>query len=158
MGKAGTLWKMLPEKYRRRDRNPESAPFAVIADDSGICVDALDGRPGVYSARYGSESISDGERNALLLEEMKGVERRGAHYVCCMVAILGTDHFGVAQETWHGEIAQAPSEGTGGFGYDPIFYLPDRGLTVADIDDAEKDAISHRGKASRRIRRYLNPS
>lgn len=157
LGKAKTLWNMLPEDYRRRDRRPGAAPFAVIADDSGICVDALDGRPGVYSARYGSESISDTERNALLLEELNGIGRRGAHYVCCMVAILGTDHFGVAQETWHGEIAHAPSKGTGGFGYDPIFYLPERSLTVADIADREKNAISHRGKASQRIWRYLNP-
>jgi XTP/dITP diphosphohydrolase len=157
MGKAQTLWRMLPESYRRRDRTPDSLPFAVIADDSGICVDALDGRPGVYSARYGGESISASERNALLLGELEAVAQRGAHYVCCMVAILGADHFGVAQETWHGEIAEAPSQGTGGFGYDPIFYLPDQGLTVADIDDTKKDALSHRGKASRRIWRYLNP-
>jgi XTP/dITP diphosphohydrolase len=149
LGKAATLRALLPPDYRR---------VAVIADDSGVCVAALDGRPGVYSARYGSETLSDTERNERLLSELEGVADRRAHYVCCMVAIEGEDRFGVVQETWHGEIAHAPSGGTRGFGYDPVFFLPERGLTVAEISDREKDALSHRGKASRRIWSYLTSS
>ncbi len=143
------LRNQLPAEYRK---------VTVVADDSGICVHALGDRPGVYSARYGSESLSDAERNALLLAEMEGAEDRGAHYVCCMVAVRGEDRFGVAQETWHGEVAMEPSRGTGGFGYDPVFLLPERGLTVAEISDEEKDSLSHRGKASRRLWSYLTSS
>ncbi len=153
LGKATTLEALLPPEYRSRDRR-----LAVIADDSGICVEALDGRPGVYSARYGSEALSDTERNERLLSELQGVADRRAHYVCCMVALEGEDRFGVVQETWHGEIARAPSRGTRGFGYDPIFFLPEQGLTVAEISDRKKDALSHRGKAGRRLWSYLASS
>lgn len=130
---------------------------AVIADDSGICVDALDGAPGVYSARFGRRegARSDEDRTLLLLQKMAGVETRGAHYVCCMVAVTGTDRFLCAQETWHGRIAHARSGGNGGFGYDPIFLLPERGVTVADISNDEKHTISHRGKAARTLFRLL---
>jgi len=146
LGKAMALRNLLPA---------EVSGATVVADDSGICVHALGGRPGVYSARYGSESLSDLERNALLLAEMEGIEDRSAHYVCCMVAVRGGDRFGVAQETWHGEIAREPSDGTGGFGYDPIFRLPELGVTVAEVGDEEKDSLSHRGKASRMLWSYL---
>ncbi|MFP4432204.1 MAG: non-canonical purine NTP pyrophosphatase [Spirochaetota bacterium] len=157
LGKATALEALLPPEYRSRNRSPDRKTV-VIADDSGVCVAALDGRPGVYSARYGSETLSDTERNERLLSELQGVADRRAHYVCCMVAIEGDDRFGVVQETWHGEIAGAASTGTGGFGYDPIFYLPDQGLTVAEISDREKDALSHRGKAARRLWGYLTSS
>lgn len=157
LGKATALFRLLPPEYRSRDQSPGRG-FAVIADDSGVCVAALDGGPGVYSARYGSQDLSDAERNERLLSELEGVADRRAHYVCCMVALEGEDRFGVAQETWHGEIAPASSGGTRGFGYDPIFFLPERGLTVAEISDREKDALSHRGKASRRLWSYLTSS
>lgn len=130
-------------------------PMPVIADDSGICVDALEGRPGVFSARYGeAESgrpLSDSEKNQRLLGELNGVKERGAHYVCSMTLILARDRFFQIQETWEGVIALSPSAGTTGFGYDPIFYLPQRDICVADMDPEEKNRISHRAKAARRI-------
>ena len=131
--------------------------YVVVADDSGICVDALGGAPGVYSARFGRDVgvDSDEARTALLLEHMTGKTDRGAHYVCSMVAVLGPERFLCAQETWHGEIAHERSTGTGGFGYDPVFRPTDRGCTVADISDDEKHALSHRGKAARALRGLL---
>ncbi len=127
---------------------------AVWADDSGICVHALENRPGVYSARYGDtpEAPAPQDRkNQLLLRELSGSPDRNAHYVCCAVAALTGDRFAIVQEAWHGQIASRPSEGTGGFGYDPVFFLPDLGCTAADISDREKDLRSHRGKAARRL-------
>jgi XTP/dITP diphosphohydrolase len=125
----------------------------VVADDSGLCVDALDGAPGVYSARYGdpdgSRNLTDSDRNDLLLRELHGVSHRDAFYVCCMVCVLHPYRVLTAQETWHGRIAETPSAGTGGFGYDPVFYLPEDGLTVADLSAQDKNRRSHRGKASR---------
>ncbi len=147
LGKAVALWQALSPQQRET--------LTVVADDSGICVDALGGDPGVFSARFGSESFNDSERNAHLLSVLSGVSLRAAHYVCCMVALEAPDRYGAAQETWNGVIADAPSSGSGGFGYDPIFLLPDYGVTVAEISDAEKDAQSHRGKAARRLSCYL---
>jgi len=129
----------------------------VIADDSGICVDVLAGRPGVLSARYGSENgrkIDSAERNALLLREVGDAETRAARFVCAMVLPLSPDRFFVAQETLEGEIIRE-QRGTGGFGYDPVLYLPERGLTVAELPDAEKNAVSHRGKAGIRLAAIL---
>ena len=127
----------------------------VIADDSGLSVRALDGRPGVYSARYGSPGegpdLEDHERNALLLEELDGVDDRRAHYTCCMALVLETDRYYLCQDTWHGEITYSPSDGTHGFGYDPIFYVAAEGLTVSEIAPERKNLISHRGKAARDI-------
>lgn len=126
----------------------------VIADDSGISVPALGGEPGVYSARYGSNGgrneMNDVDRLELLLANMQGVTDRRAFYVCCMVLVLEEYRFFVAQETLHGEIGTR-AIGTGGFGYDPIFILPESGLTVAQISAAEKNGISHRGRAGKRI-------
>lgn len=125
----------------------------VIADDSGLCVEALDGAPGLHSARYGSEGgakLAAPDRNALLLARLAGVADRRAHFVCCLVLVLDRDRFLAAQETVHGLIAPAP-RGARGFGYDPLFLLPDRGLTIAELPDAEKDLVSHRGRAARRI-------
>ncbi len=126
----------------------------VLADDSGLCVEALGGEPGILSARYGSgsltEKLSNPERIAFLLGRMKGQADRRAHFVCCMVLALGGDRFLVAQETVHGLLAEAP-RGSGGFGYDPIFHLPELGRTLAELTDEEKDRISHRGRAARRL-------
>lgn len=129
----------------------------VLADDSGISVPVLGGAPGVYSARYGSElrkELDDTGRYELLLSNLKDASDRRAFYVCCMVLILEEYRFFVAQETMHGEIAHEP-KGSGGFGYDPIFSLPERKKTVAEISAAEKHRISHRGKAGRRIEEIL---
>ncbi len=126
----------------------------VMADDSGLCVDALDGAPGLYSNRFGAPQggapLDAPRRNALLLERMKGVRSRAAHFVCCLVLVLGRDRFIAAQETVEGEIGEAP-RGANGFGYDPVFVLPGRGQTLAEIADAEKDEVSHRGRAARRV-------
>ncbi len=130
----------------------------VIADDSGLCVDALGGRPGIYSARYGSvngKKLESWERNERLLKELEHEGNRKARFVCSMVALLSHDHFYVVQETLEGEIIRE-SRGTGGFGYDPILYLPDRGCTVAELSEEEKNRISHRGKAGRALARILN--
>lgn len=128
----------------------------ALADDSGIEVDALDGAPGVRSARFAGADASDEERNARLLELLEGVppERRTARYVAA-VTLAGPD--GRAETvtgTCEGQIALAP-RGTGGFGYDPIFLLPDRGLTAAEISPEEKNSISHRGQAVRKARDVL---
>jgi XTP/dITP diphosphohydrolase len=131
------------------------SPMPVIADDSGVAVRALNGRPGVFSARYGEaeagRKLTDAEKNQRLLRELRGVADRSAYYVCSMTLVLGDHRFIQVQETWEGEIATEPSSGTTGFGYDPIFYLPDRGVCVADIEAKEKNRISHRGKAALRI-------
>jgi XTP/dITP diphosphohydrolase len=129
----------------------------VIADDSGLCVDALGGRPGVLSARYGGENgrkLESAERNALLLREVGNATHRKARFVCSMVLMLSEDRFFVAQETFEGELIHA-ERGSGGFGYDPILYLPERGLTVAELSDEEKNTMSHRGKAGLRLASIL---
>jgi XTP/dITP diphosphohydrolase len=126
----------------------------VIADDSGLCVTALGGQPGIYSNRYGvprgTQPLEAPERNAYLLRRMAGVEDRAAFFVCCLVLVLGEERFFAAQETVDGVIADAP-RGRNGFGYDPLFLFPSRGLTMAELSDAEKDAVSHRGRAARRM-------
>ena len=127
---------------------------AVLADDSGLAVLALDGAPGVYSSRFGTEEgqekLSADERNRYLLERMESVEDRSAFFVCCMVLVLDRQRLFVAQETLEGVITLTPS-GLGGFGYDPLFYVPELGQTVAQLADDAKDRISHRGKAGRRL-------
>jgi XTP/dITP diphosphohydrolase len=140
------------ELYRLLEAAGMAAP--VIADDSGLCVDTLGGRPGVYSARYGGgggKKPGDGERNALLLSELGDAPDRRARFVCAMVLLYSPDRFFIAQETLEGEIVHREGRGSGGFGYDPILYLPDRGCTVAELSEAEKNALSHRGKAGRVI-------
>lgn len=125
----------------------------VIADDSGICVDALDGRPGVRSARYGSENgreLDAAGRNALLLSELGDRKDRGARFVCAMVLMLSPDRFFAVQETLEGEII-SEERGAGGFGYDPVMYLRELGRTVAELSEEEKNRLSHRGLAGRRI-------
>jgi XTP/dITP diphosphohydrolase len=129
----------------------------VIADDSGLCVDALNGRPGILSARYGSNDgrkLESWERNALLLTELEQETNRKARFVCSMVVLFSHDRFYVVQETLEGEIIRE-SRGSGGFGYDPILYLPEWGCTVAELSEDEKNRISHRGKAGKALARLL---
>jgi XTP/dITP diphosphohydrolase len=129
----------------------------VIADDSGLVIDALDGRPGVYSARYGARDgklLTSQEKNALILHEMEGKTDRRARFVCSMALYQGPERLIVAQETLEGEIARAPS-GTNGFGYDPIFYLPSQACCLADLSEADKNRISHRGKAAALLKKLL---
>lgn len=130
----------------------------VIADDSGICVDALGGAPGVLSARYGSDNgkkLNAEERNELILSRMHGVENRACRFVCNMVLYFGNDRFISVQETLEGELI-TESRGTGGFGYDPIVFVPLYEKTVAELSGAEKDFLSHRGKAGRKIAEFLS--
>jgi XTP/dITP diphosphohydrolase len=129
----------------------------VVADDSGLCVDALDGRPGILSARYGSEGsekLGDGDRNALLLRELGDNPNRKARFVCAMALLLDEDRFFLIQETLEGELI-AREQGQGGFGYDPILLIPALGRTVAELSGEEKNRISHRGKAGRAIAKLL---
>lgn len=123
-----------------------AASLPTLADDSGITVTALGGRPGVQSARYGGDGISTAERNRLLLSEMERQPDRSAAYVC-VIALVRPG--GPAEKIFlgrcEGRLAREPS-GEGGFGYDPIFLLPD-GRSMAELPDGEKDAVSHRGRA-----------
>lgn len=122
---------------------------AVLADDSGIEVDALDGRPGVLSARYGGAGADWPARLARMLDEMDAVsdDARGARFVCAMVLRLPNGAELTGFGTVEGSIARAPY-GSGGFGYDPIFWYPPRGCTFAELAAHEKDALSHRRRAA----------
>jgi XTP/dITP diphosphohydrolase len=126
----------------------------ALADDSGLCVDALGGAPGVRSAYYagreGSREERDARNNAKLLASL-GDERK-AHYRCVMALVRGADDPEplVAEGTWHGEIARAP-RGANGFGYDPLFLLPERGVTAAELAPEEKNRLSHRACAAARL-------
>lgn len=125
--------------------------FPALADDSGICVTALDGAPGVLSARYaGDNPKSDQRNNEKLLHDMQGVTDRRAHYYCVLVLLHHADDPQplIAEGEWHGEIAHE-ERGDGGFGYDPLFWLPQLGRTSAQLEREQKHAISHRGKALR---------
>lgn len=123
----------------------------ALADDSGICVAALGGAPGVFSARYaGNDPKSDQRNNEKLLEVMSGVADRRAHYYCVLVLLHHADDPQplIAEGEWHGEIAHE-ERGGGGFGYDPLFWLPDLGKMSAELSRDEKHAVSHRGRALR---------
>ena len=131
----------------------------ALADDSGLCVDALGGAPGVSSARYAGEPRSDERNNQKLIAEMSTHENRRAHYVCVMVLMRGPGDAAplVAEGRWHGEIARAP-RGTGGFGYDPYFFLPALGKTAAELAPEEKNRLSHRGQAMQKLLELLKGS
>lgn len=121
----------------------------ALADDSGICVEALGGAPGVISARYaGDNPKSDQKNNEKLLQVMQGVADRRAHYYCVLVLVRHADDPQpiIAEGEWHGEIAHE-ERGDGGFGYDPMFWLPDLGRMSAELSHDEKSQLSHRAKA-----------
>ena len=156
--KAQALWTQLnsPAGKKAYDQQFTGQFLAILAEDSGIAVDALDGRPGIHSARFGQDEnggrLSAAEQNALLLAMLRDTSHcRTARYICCMTLLVNDHRIFTAQESWDGKIASQPSGGGGGFGYDPIFFLPDRGCTAADISVDEKNAISHRGKAAQAI-------
>ena len=125
----------------------KASGLPVLADDSGLMVDALDGAPGVYSARYGHKS-SDGERTAFLLENMKDVpdEKRTAKFVCVITCLWPDGRKIVARGACPGVITREV-HGENGFGYDPVFYLPELGMTYAELPSEQKNAISHRARA-----------
>jgi XTP/dITP diphosphohydrolase len=125
----------------------------AISDDSGICVDALAGAPGVRSARFGNRGLDDAGRAQYLLACLDGIEapRRGAHYVCALRLVLPTGEPLAAEGRWYGEVATAYMEGGTGFGYDPVFLVPSIGRTVSRLTTEEKDRLGHRGRAVRKM-------
>ncbi len=155
MIKATELWKIVKKP--------------VIADDSGLCVEALDNAPGIYSSRYAGpdfmkglpsgEKISQEEQNRLLIEQLNAAntQNRKCHYACSMVLLINPSRFFIAQETFEGELIKSIDDqaGKGGFGYDPIVFLSEYGKTVAELPAEEKNRISHRGKAVRAIEKIL---
>jgi len=134
-----------------------SSGFAAVADDSGIEVDALGGAPGVHSARYAGADADDGANNAKLVRALRGVpgEQRRARYRCALVLVETGDAAPLtAEAAWEGFILDAP-RGSGGFGYDPYFWLPELDKTAAELTPDEKNRLSHRGKALRALREAL---
>ena len=131
----------------------------AIADDSGIEVDALNGAPGIYSARYAGEGASDEANLSKLLDDLKDVPeaQRTARFQCLMVYMRHAHDPTplICQGTWEGRILPAP-RGSNGFGYDPVFYVPDQGCSAAELDAATKNSLSHRGQALRRLVAALN--
>ncbi|MFZ0213712.1 MAG: RdgB/HAM1 family non-canonical purine NTP pyrophosphatase [Candidatus Acidiferrales bacterium] len=128
----------------------------VFADDSGLVVPALGGAPGVHSARYAGANATDAERMAKLLDEMRGKngDARRAHFVCVVAAAGRGEMLAVFSDSAEGVIAEE-ARGRGGFGYDPVFYFPERGKTFAELSEAEKNEVSHRGKAFRKLLEYV---
>ena len=124
----------------------KAADLPAIADDSGLCVDALNGAPGVYSARYGGEGLDDRGRYMLLLSSLRGAPTRAAHFACAVACAFPNGDTLTAEGRCDGSIAYAPL-GEGGFGYDPVFLLPGTGKTFGQLTQEEKSAVSHRGRA-----------
>lgn len=134
-----------------------AAGLPALADDSGICVAALDGAPGVVSARYaegdgGSREEQDRRNNEKLIAELRGTRERSAHFYCVIVLVrhAADPEPIIAEGRWHGEISEAP-HGTSGFGYDPYFYVPALGMSAAELAPDVKNTVSHRGQAARRL-------
>lgn len=136
----------------------EASGLPAIADDSGVCVDALNGAPGVYSARYGGPGLDDAGRYRLLLENMRGAASRTAHFTSAIACVFPNGDVIEAEGVCPGSIGFAPV-GDGGFGYDPVFFLPQLRKTYAQLTPEEKAAVSHRGKAlaafDEKLRAYL---
>jgi XTP/dITP diphosphohydrolase len=128
------------------------APGPVFADDSGLVVDALDGAPGVYSARFAGPHATDEENNRLLLERLRGVANQRARFVCVIALVEGGEVRGLYEGAVEGEMLDAP-RGAGGFGYDPLFYYPPFGCTFGEATQQQKLAVSHRGQAFRKMLR-----
>lgn len=128
----------------------------ALADDSGICVNALYGAPGVYSARYAGEPKSDQRNNQKLVEILKNEADRSAYYYCVLVLLRHAEDPQpiIAEGSWHGEIVMEP-RGESGFGYDPYFLIPKLGQTAAELHSEDKNKLSHRGKALTRLLDYL---
>ena len=124
----------------------------ALADDSGICAHALNGQPGVLSARFAGEPANDAANNQKLIEELKNQSDRGAHYVCALVFVNSADDPEplIVQTRWYGQFIDH-AKGSNGFGYDPHFFLPGLGLTAAELEPTNKNAISHRGQALREL-------
>lgn len=124
----------------------------ALADDSGLCVEALGGAPGVKSARYAGEPKSDARNNQKLVADLAGFADRRAHFTCVLVLVRHADDPQplIAEGEWHGEISDTP-RGAEGFGYDPLFFLPDLGQSAAELSHEEKNTRSHRGQAVQKL-------
>ena len=122
----------------------------ALADDSGLCVDALGGAPGVYSARFAGVHGDDQANMRLLLEKLQGVENRAAHFTCAMVLVYPDGREISADGYFYGQIGYE-QKGSNGFGYDPLFYIPEFGCTSAELSPEQKNAVSHRGSALRTL-------
>ncbi len=124
----------------------------ALADDSGICAHALDGAPGVYSARYAGTNGDSAANNQKLISSLQGKADRGAHYVCALVMVNSANDPEplIVQTRWYGQIIDE-AKGAYGFGYDPHFFLPELGNTAAELEPSEKNLISHRGQALREL-------
>lgn len=121
----------------------------ALADDSGLCVDALNGAPGVYSSRFAGEDASDGDNNAKLLRDLEGVENRSAHFVCSLCLVFPDGRSAVTAEGKTDGTILSKADGEHGFGYDPIFFSTDMGKSFASSLPDEKASVSHRGRALR---------
>jgi len=132
----------------------EASGLPAIADDSGLCVECLGGAPGVYSARYGGDELDDAARYRLLLENMRGQMTRAAKFVSVITCCFPNGDTLTARGECPGTIAYAPM-GEGGFGYDPVFFVPEMKKTFAQLSAEEKNAISHRGTALKLFRKQL---
>lgn len=130
----------------------EHSGLPALADDSGLCVRALGGAPGVISARYAGEPKADARNNQKLLADLGGQADRRAHFVSVLVLVRSANDPQpiIAEGEWHGEILPA-QQGEGGFGYDPLFFVPEFGQTAAELDAATKNKVSHRGQAMQKL-------
>lgn len=131
--------------------------LAALADDSGICVQALGGEPGVHSARYAGPECNDAANNQKLITQLQNQQNRAAHYVCALVMVQSAydpEPF-IVQTRWYGEIIESP-RGSHGFGYDPHFLIKELGKTAAELEPAQKNQMSHRGQALHELIRQLN--
>lgn len=126
----------------------QESGLPALADDSGLCVNALGGGPGVYSARFSGSGATDESNNAELLRQLRGRSDRGAHYTCVLVAVRGANDPEplVADARWYGEILDTP-RGAGGFGYDPLFRVEGLSVSAAELPADTKNQLSHRGRA-----------
>ena len=130
-------------------------PGPLFADDSGLAVDALNGAPGVLSARYAGENATDGANNRLLLERLRGMENRAARFVC----VIALAEQGTVRQTFRGEVAGrilGEARGPGGFGYDPLFFYEAFGCSFGEVSDERKFGVSHRGNALRKMLEFLS--
>ena len=166
----GSSWDVVPQRVHGVDPSAEphltfvenalakarhaaaGTGLPALADDSGLCVESLNGAPGVLSARFAGEGASDQTNNAELLRRLDGVNDRRAHYICVLVSMRSAEDAEpiIVDARWHGGVAEAP-RGSNGFGYDPLFYVASLGLTAAELEPEQKNQISHRGVALRTL-------
>jgi len=140
---------------KKADTFMQANQCAALADDSGLCVDALDGAPGVYSARFAGEHATDADNNIKLLHDLKGIKDRSAYFVCALHLSTPNNKHITAQGRVEGHIITEESGDTG-FGYDPLFFCPELGKTFAQSDPQDKALVSHRGRALRALQQKLS--